>query len=700
MLEAAEESKEGIAEVPESETADLAKEPHHAEPEPPAEDQQRIATPSDAPIEKAIEEPVDTPIEPETSVDADIQPSVELDAQEPTTEVEDDIPAEQSTAESSEPIEAAQREVEETVPLILEHKVLDPPEAVNEHPQSPSVEESQDIPEEMVEHPIEHITEIPTQHDAEEELEPSSTIAEQIDVHEQPEDPLQDLEEIPLPAKADEFAPAEEIKQEIEPSSTVEATEESAGAIDVSHEVEGVGEPKLEEQLVDKEVPESVAGTAIDDAEQPENVAEGKDLSKEAARETHEAPSHELSIDQPQGEPDEIPEVDDAVKGNILEPEQPVIEEAPQEDVKLETEDVVAQVDEPSEARMEEQTAIKVQIHFHLTNSQPTEEPTEAVEQQDITESPVHEDGIPAVDETPIVEPTTIEPTTSPETVEETKNEADTGVPVEHEAAPDASEEVGYGARDAETNHGKDSEEQESKVLTETVASSAAVAAVTASAISAKGISKGDTMGAESTIRSESNLDRSVESERPVTPVTQMVPAIQVATPKTPASELIPSPFPSPLRYHLQPEGGSPVSPAPPQLTTLPEPDTQANHLPVPKEAARPTTSYSWLGSLFGPIDPKIVEAEQTGWVGVTTGQTAESSSAPAPVRRTSSRLRKKVKDTVAPDQVSLQRSLTVSDGQEFKVARMWHYVMELLLWSWMNKVSRWFGGKGKAKSP
>jgi len=668
------------------------------EPEPPAEDQQPIATPSDAPIEKAIEEPVDTPIESETSVDADIQPSVESDVQEPTAEVEDHIPVEQSTAEISEPIEAAHREVEETVPLIVEHKVLDPLEAVNEPPQSPSVEESQDIPEETVEHPIEHITEIPTQHDAEEEFEPSSTIAEQIDVHEQPEDPLQELEEIPLPAKVDEFAPAEEVEKEIEPSSTVEATAENAGGIDVSHEGEGVGEPKLEEQLVDKEVPESIAGTAIDDGEQPEKVAEERDLSKEAAPESHEAPSHELSIDQPQGEPDEIPQVDDTLKGNILEPEQPVIEEAPPEDVKLETEDVVAH--EPSEARMEEQTATKVQIHLHLTNSQPTEEPTEAIEQQNITESPVHEDNIPAVDETSIVEPTTIEPTTSPETVEETENEADTSVPVEHEAAPDASEEVGDVARDAETTHGKDSEEQESKILTETVASSAAVAAVTASAISAKGISEGDTMGAESTIGSESNLERSVESERPVTPVTQMVPAIQVATPKTPASELIPSPFPSPLRYHLQPEGGSPVAPTPPHLTTLPESDTQANHLPVPKEAARPTTSYSWLGSLFGPIDPKIVEAEQTGWVGVTTGQTAESSSAPAPVRRTSSRLRKKVKDTVAPDQVSLQRSLTVSDGQEFKVARMWHYVMELLLWSWMNKVSRWFGGKGKAKSP
>ena len=696
MLDAAEESKEAIAEVPESETADLAEEPHHAEPEPPAEDQQRIATPSDAPIEKAIEEPVDTPIEPETSVDADIQPSVEADAQEPTTEVEDDIPAEQSTAERSEPIEAAHREVEETVLPILEHKVLEPPEGLNEPPQSPSVEESQAIPEETPQHPIEHITESPAQHEAEEELEPSSTIAEQIDVHEQPEDPLQDLEEIPLPAKVDESAPTEEVETESEPSSTVDATEESAAAIDVSHEVEGVGEPKLEEQLVDKEVPQSVAGAAIDDGEQPEKVVEEKDLSKGAAPDSHEAPSHELSIDQPQGEPDEIPQVDDAVKGNILEPEQPVIEEAPQEAVKLETEDVVAQVDEPSEARMEEQTATKVQIHFHLTNSQPTEEPTEAIEQQDITESPVHEDGIPAVNETPIVEPTTIESTTSPETVEETENEVHTGVPVEHEAAPDTSEEVGDGARDAETTHDKDSEEQESKVLAEAVASSAAVAAVTASAISAKGISEGDTMGTESTIRSEI----SVESERPVTPITRMVPAIQVATPKTPASELIPSPFPSPLRYHLQPEGSSPVSPTPPHLTTLPEPDTQANHLPVPKEAARPTTSYSWLGSLFGPIDPKIVEAEQTGWVGVTTGQTAESSSAPAPVRRTSSRLRKKVKDAVAPDQVSLQRSLTVSDGQEFKVARMWHYVMELLLWSWMSKVSGWFGGKGKAKSP
>lgn len=53
----------------------------------------------------------------------------------------------------------------------------------------------------------------------------------------------------------------------------------------------------------------------------------------------------------------------------------------------------------------------------------------------------------------------------------------------------------------------------------------------------------------------------------------------------------------------------------------------------------RPTTSYSWLGALFQPINPTILEAQQSGWI-VLSNKIQEP-----PIQKSSARLRKKLKD-------------------------------------------------------
>jgi hypothetical protein len=140
---------------------------------------------------------------------------------------------------------------------------------------------------------------------------------------------------------------------------------------------------------------------------------------------------------------------------------------------------------------------------------------------------------------------------------------------------------------------------------------------------------------------------------------------------------------PEPVKQNQSMEGTTPVPSASHSLA-IPSPTTtsERTYLTAAKEMIRPATSYSWLGALFQPIDPKLVDAQKTGWVEVSTTVT----NAP-PVRKGSTKLKKK-KD----DQVSVRHS--ISDGQGLKIARMWNYVMESIFWSWSSKVVDWFRGE------
>ena len=61
----------------------------------------------------------------------------------------------------------------------------------------------------------------------------------------------------------------------------------------------------------------------------------------------------------------------------------------------------------------------------------------------------------------------------------------------------------------------------------------------------------------------------------------------------------------------------------------------------------RPATSYSWLGALFQPINPTILEAQRSGWI-VLSNEIQDP-----PIRKSSARLRKKLKDLPSLQDVS-----------------------------------------------
>jgi hypothetical protein len=111
------------------------------------------------------------------------------------------------------------------------------------------------------------------------------------------------------------------------------------------------------------------------------------------------------------------------------------------------------------------------------------------------------------------------------------------------------------------------------------------------------------------------------------------------------------------------------------------------------QETIRPPTSYSWLGRLFQPIDPAIVDAQTTGWVTLPE----EGSVDATPQRKLSTRLRRKIfskNEIDGPEQVSLA-VVSLSDGQG---RQMWNYVMDVILRNWMGRVFGWFR-RGKAKN-
>jgi hypothetical protein len=118
-------------------------------------------------------------------------------------------------------------------------------------------------------------------------------------------------------------------------------------------------------------------------------------------------------------------------------------------------------------------------------------------------------------------------------------------------------------------------------------------------------------------------------------------PLIHVMTSDTP-SLAIEGPFVEPLKNYDQPEE---------ILETPSDQDTQnltSRYIPLPREPTRlpngrPSTSYSWLGHLFQPISPEIIEAEQNGWVAVPEIDDKPAHADP-PVRRHSSRLKRRLK--------------------------------------------------------
>ena len=131
-----------------------------------------------------------------------------------------------------------------------------------------------------------------------------------------------------------------------------------------------------------------------------------------------------------------------------------------------------------------------------------------------------------------------------------------------------------------------------------------------------------------------------------------LVPAIHVETPTSPDQKEtleIHGPFIDPLKHHIQPDEISPVLS---DSTALQSPQVpipyEPTHLPPLRELTRPSTSYSWLGALFGPISPEIIEAQRTGWIVISTEMSDEP-----PVRRRSTKLRRRTRELFTREQVT-----------------------------------------------
>jgi hypothetical protein len=131
------------------------------------------------------------------------------------------------------------------------------------------------------------------------------------------------------------------------------------------------------------------------------------------------------------------------------------------------------------------------------------------------------------------------------------------------------------------------------------------------------------------------------ESHPDLTDTEHSTPLINIMSPDIP-SLAIEGPFVEPLKHHVQSEG---------ILHPLSDQDAEnftSRFVPLPREPTRlpngrPSTSYSWLGHLFQPISPEIIEAEQNGWVAVPEVND-KPAHADKPVRRHSSRLKRRLK--------------------------------------------------------
>ena len=125
-------------------------------------------------------------------------------------------------------------------------------------------------------------------------------------------------------------------------------------------------------------------------------------------------------------------------------------------------------------------------------------------------------------------------------------------------------------------------------------------------------------------------------------------------------------PFIEPLKYHVQPDE---ISPIPADSTILKSPQVfipfEPTHLPPSKDLSRPSTSYSWLGALFGPISPEILEAQRTGWVAISSEMNNEP-----PVRRRSTKLRRRTREIFMREQVR-NRSLPKTNITGSRISRI-----------------------------
>jgi hypothetical protein len=128
-----------------------------------------------------------------------------------------------------------------------------------------------------------------------------------------------------------------------------------------------------------------------------------------------------------------------------------------------------------------------------------------------------------------------------------------------------------------------------------------------------------------------------IPTEFPVTPQPPSSnPYVHVYTSKSAAVD-IPNPLFDPIRKHKK----SQSSPFP--ASSIPEtpPSPSASFTPrmmSSKPLNRPPTSYSWLGKMFEPIGPEIVEAEQQGWIDEPDEPVDE-----LPSRKLSQRLRRRI---------------------------------------------------------
>jgi len=162
------------------------------------------------------------------------------------------------------------------------------------------------------------------------------------------------------------------------------------------------------------------------------------------------------------------------------------------------------------------------------------------------------------------------------------------------------------------------------------------------------------------------------------------VPAIHVDTASPDANDTLEvhGPFIEPLKHYIQPDD---IPPVVSDATALRSPHLpipfEPTHFPPLRDLTRPSTSYSWLGALFGPISPEIIEAQRTGWVAISSEIIDEP-----PVRRRSTKLRRRTREIFAHEQVwqtGLKKANFVGNG----ISRMWNYVRRKVGGWWKNIV-------------
>jgi hypothetical protein len=160
------------------------------------------------------------------------------------------------------------------------------------------------------------------------------------------------------------------------------------------------------------------------------------------------------------------------------------------------------------------------------------------------------------------------------------------------------------------------------------------------------------------------------------------VPAIHVDTASPPANDTLEvhGPFIEPLKHHIQPDD---ISPVVSDATALRSPHLpipfEPTHLPPLRDLTRPSTSYSWLGALFGPISPEIIEAQRTGWVVISNEIIDEP-----PVRRRSTKLRRRTREIFVREEV-WQADFNKTNLAGSRISRMWNYVRRKVHGLWKN---------------